>query len=249
MACMVEWFSPISFSLNLFIFPSCANICKSCSHMLLETSLEAEATSYTSLYFGGLEQVSDKCFIMMRMVIVSKHWMVWSFSGLKICFCLHGCFCCFLFLGQICLEEAVESGSRGTEGDHPTFLLITSVWESYADEKSRILIGKLTHLEIREYVSSPTKPTLGLGLQFPRGNSLACILHWTAKNNDFRCKTKEFSQKAVFKVKGTIWSWNESCADSQGRAEWGGAHSEITSIWSLCLKLFPLFLLLSIFFS
>lgn len=150
------------------------------------------------------------------------------------------------FLGQICLGEAVQSGSRGT-GDYPAFLLITSVWESYADEKSRILIGKLTHLEIREYVSSPTKPTLGLRLQFPRGNSLACILHWTAKNNDFRCKTKEFSQKAVFKVKGTIWSWNESWTDSQGRAEWGGAHSEITSIWSLCLRLFPLFLLLSIY--
>lgn len=33
----------------------------------------------------------------------------------------------FFFLGQICLEEVVESGSRGTEGDHPAFLLITSV--------------------------------------------------------------------------------------------------------------------------
>ena len=187
--------------------------------MLLETSLEAEATSYTSLYFVGLEQVSDKCFTMMMVVMVSKHWMVWSFSGLKIRFCLHGFFLFVLFLGQICLGEAVESGSRGTEGDYPAFLLITSVWESYADEKSRILIGKLTHLEIREYVSSPTKPTLGLGLQFPRGNSLACILHWTAKNNDFRCKTKEFSQKAVFKVKGTIWSWNASCADREGLSE------------------------------
>ena len=155
--------------------------------------------------------------------------------------------CCFCFC-QICLGEAVQSGSRGTE-DYPAFLLITSVWESYADEKSRILIGKLTHLEIREYVSSPTKPTLGLRLQFPRGNSLACILHWTAKNNDFRCKTKESSQKAVFKVKGTIWSWNESCTDGQGRAEWGGAHLEITSSWSLCLRRFPLFLLLSILSS
>ena len=163
---MVEWFSLISFALNLFIFPSYANICKSWSHMLLETSLEAEATSYTSLYFGGLEQVSDKCFIMMMMVIGSKHWMVWSFSGLKICFCLHGF---FFFFCQICLGEAVQSGSRGTEGDYPAFLLITSVWESYADEKSRILIGKLTHLEIREYVSSPTKPTLGLRLHSPEG--------------------------------------------------------------------------------
>lgn len=37
-------------------------------------------------------------------------------------------FCLFvLILGQICLGEAVESGSRGTEGDYPAFLLITSV--------------------------------------------------------------------------------------------------------------------------
>lgn len=79
--------------------------------MLLETSLEAEATSYTSLYFGGLEQVSDKCFIMMMMVIGSKHWMVWSFSGLKICFCLHGFF--FFFFARFAWEKQCKVDLEG----------------------------------------------------------------------------------------------------------------------------------------
>lgn len=80
--------------------------------MLLETSLEAEATSYTSLYFGGLEQVSDKCFTMM-MVIGSKHWMVWSFSGLKICFCLHGFFVVVFVFARFAWEKQCKVDLEG----------------------------------------------------------------------------------------------------------------------------------------
>lgn len=122
---------------------------------------------------GGPEEVSSECFtmtMMMMMMMVSKQWTAWFFSGLRIYFCLHWGF----LKGQIWLREAVESGSRGTEGEYPAFLLITSVWESYAHEKSSILIGKCTHLEIRVYVSSPAKLNLGLGLQFPRQNIFSC---------------------------------------------------------------------------
>lgn len=100
---------------------------------------------------------------------------------------------------------------EGQENEYSAFLSITSVWGSYVDEKSRILIGKLTHLEIKRVCFGASSSVLRL--QLPGENILACIFYWAAKNNDFRWETKNFSQKTVFKVKGTIWGRNERSAD------------------------------------
>ena len=142
----------------------------------------------------------------------------------------------------------MQSGSRGTEGEYPAFLLITSVRESYADEKSRILIGKCTHLEIRVCVSSPAKPALGLGLQFPRENIFACTHTELPRIMILGVRLKSSPRKLSSRSRGP--SGAEMRDVLTGRE--GLSEAELTGgNWRLappCWKLFPLSLLFSIYF-